>query len=244
MADWPAYAILGLGRWGAKMLSILEAAGRRVTAIAHSRREASESERSYTERLASSLAESGAQIAWLCVPPGPHIELMIRAAMEARTHVVIEKPWLGLTAAAGIIVGVHFEYCLLDEVESWRERFHGVQGLRFGGRFNVSRIDRLGIPPLVNLGCHLLAIRRYAAPQSQISEISCAYEAADERRVWIETDSIDFTHNRQPIIQRFIRKFEAATEGANFPFGLEFAAGVAEDLATYPDPQKAASRRP
>jgi predicted dehydrogenase len=255
MADLPAYAILGRGHWAVKIRGILREERRPVLEIASCRREASESEESYTARLASSLAGSGAQIAWLCVPPGPHVGCMIRAAMDAHVHLIVEKPWLGscegirtLAAAEGIVVGVHFEYCLLDEIEAWRERFRQVQGgargLAFGGRFDISRPDHLGIPAMVNLGSHLFAIRRYAARESEIGEISCAYEVPDERRVWIGPETVDFTQNREPIIQRFIRKFEAAMEGGDFPFGLDFAAAVAEDLTRYPDPQRAVSRRP
>ncbi len=78
-------------------------------------------------------------------------------------------------------------------------------------------------------------------PQAEIGEISCAYESPDERRVWVEADgsvidSVDFTENRQPIIQRFIKRFEAGIDGAEFPFGIEFALRVSEDVITLPCP--------
>jgi predicted dehydrogenase len=251
MPDHPGYAIIGRGAWASKMRSILESEQRRVTCIARARREPAESEQSYTERLASSLAESRAQIVWLCVPPGPHVRCMMKAAICAGVHAIAEKPWLcspgqteSLIAEAhgkGIRLGVHFEYCLLDEIEAWRERFPDSQGLRFGGRFAISRPDRLGVPAELNLGCHLLAIRRYAAPQSELIEISCAYNAPDERRVWIDSETVDFTQNRQPVIQRFIQRFEAAIVGADFPFGIDFARRVTEDVLNYRAPQTAAS---
>ena len=181
---------------------------------------------------------SGAQAAWLCVTPGPHVAPMVKAGIEAGVHVVAEKPWMcskdeteSLARAArahGIRLGVHFEYCLLDAVESWRERYQDMRGLRFGGRFTVSRADRLGVPAMENLGSHLAAIHRYAVPHAEITELVCAYDAANERRVWIEEESIDFLENREPLIQRFVRRFE---DSAEFPFGIEFAARVAEDLA-------------
>ena len=191
---------------------------------------------------------SHAQIAWLCVVPGPHVSLMIQAAIEAGLHMVVEKPWYGtsevtrqlqmLARAKKRLLAVHFEYLVLEEVEKWRREFHPGMGLCFGGRFFLSRSDQSGIPAIDNLGCHLLAIREYAVPSSEVSEIRCGYELPDERLVWIErhnqrVSSIDlFTHG-QPIIQRFVKKVEAALDGAAFPFDLDFALRVAEQLNAY-----------
>ena len=237
-----AYAVVGRGRWARRMGEILEAEGRRVARIEETRGDAAE--------LTEALRASGAQAAWLCVTPGPHVAGMLQAAIAAGVHVVAEKPWMcskneteAIAAAArtrGTRLGVHFEYCLLERVEAWRERFRDARGLRFGGRFTVSRGDRLGIPAIENLGSHLAAIRRYAAPHSEITELVCAYDAADERRVWIEDETIDFLENREPLIQRFARRFE---EGPEFPFDIEFGLQVQEDLATFRGRQTAESLR-
>lgn len=242
MAERLSYVVLGRGRWASKMQAVLESAGRSVTCIGDARRQ--------TPELTDALRTSGAQAAWLCVTPGPHIAEMMRAAIGAGMHAVAEKPWVcsadhtqALAAAAaqrGLRLGVHFEYCLLEGVEAWRERFYDTQGLRFGGEFKISRADRLGIPAIQNLGSHLAAIRRYAAPQSQIAELICAYDAADQRRVWIDNESIDFSSNQEPLIQRFIRKFEDTAE--EFPFDVQFGLGVTEDLAKYRGRQTAPSR--
>lgn len=242
LESW-SYVVLGRGRWARRMRAILETEGRRVACIEQTRGEAAE--------LTDAMRASGAQAAWLCVLPGPHVAPMMMAAIEAGVHVVAEKPWLcskdetealaGAARARGIRLGVHFEYCLLDQIESWRERYQDVRGLRFGGRFTVSRADRLGVPALENLGSHLAAIHRYAVPHSEITELICAYNASDERRVWIEHESIDFLENREPLISRFVQQFE---EGAEFPFGIEFALKVAEDLARWRGRQTAASLQP
>ncbi|HEX3683397.1 MAG TPA: Gfo/Idh/MocA family oxidoreductase [Bryobacteraceae bacterium] len=225
------------------MREILEAEGRRVACIEQTRGEAAE--------LTHTLRASGAQAAWLCVTPGPHVGPMMKAAIDAGVHVVAEKPWLcpqaeteALAEAArarGLRLGVHFEYCLLDAIEGWRKRYRDARGLRFGGRFTVSRADRLGVPALENLGSHLAAIHRYAAPHSEITELVCAYDAADERRVWIEDESIDFLDNREPLIQRFVQRFE---DSAAFPFGMEFALRVADELARWRVRQTAESLPP
>jgi hypothetical protein len=190
------------------------------------------------------MSASGAQIAWLCVLPGPHVSLMIDAALDAGLHVVAEKPWQvsqRLTASLKErakslqrLIAVHFEYCLLEEVARWRREFCPGAGLRFGGRFFLSRADHTGMPAMDNLGSHLLAIRAYAAPQSAVQEIRCGYEQPDERCVWLERRNtraafIDLLAYKEPIIQRFIAKVEASLEGVDFPLDLEFALQVSND---------------
>ncbi|HEY2459872.1 MAG TPA: Gfo/Idh/MocA family oxidoreductase [Candidatus Acidoferrum sp.] len=300
MAEKISYAILGRGRWAARMHAILASEGRRTHAIGETRAPESQSRESkalgagesetsetsqayatrpheskavesyalrpraseapesntvrqresetgeaYQARLSAGLRQTGAQIAWLCVPPGPHIFSMARAALEAGLHVVIEKPWLGSRdESASLIafaqerrlrIGIHYEYCLLDAVANWRRDLRDGANFRFGGRFHTGRANHLNLPALENLGSHLLAIRAYAVPKASIAEIDCAYERSNERRVWLENAgehrrSIDFLENREPIIQRFVKLFESALNGSDFPFDLHFAQRVADDV--------------
>lgn len=244
MTDGPSYAILGRGRWAGRMQSILTAENRRVAAIPETRRASEEADSTYRSRLAEAVRASDAQIAWLCVLPGSHVPLMIDAALDAGLHVVTEKPWQASQAVTSALVArakslhrciaVHFEYCLLEEVERWRRDFHLGAGLRFGGRFYLSRPDHTRMSAMDNLGSHLLAIRAYAAPKSALQEIRCGYEQPDERSVWLEKRNtrvalIDLLANKEPIIQRFIARVEASLEGASFPLDLEFASRVAND---------------
>jgi predicted dehydrogenase len=248
MAEGPAYVILGRGRWAGKMRPIIAAEGRMVSTIAETRQAPSENDAAYASRFAEAMKSSSAQIAWLCVLPGPHVPLMIQAAVEAGLHVVVEKPWYGspevtqqlqtLARAKKRLLAIDFEYLLLEEVEKWRRDYHPGAGLQLGGRFFLSRADQTGISPIDNLGCHMLAIREYAVPASESSEIRCGYQLPDERLVWLEragerVSSIDLFRHRQPIIQRFIKKVEAALDGAAFPFDLDFALRVANQLNAY-----------
>jgi predicted dehydrogenase len=248
MADGSAYVILGRGRWASKMRPIIVGEGRSVATIEETRQKPSESDSAYVSRLSEAMKTSRAQIAWLCVLPGSHVPHMIQAAINAGLHVVVEKPWYGssevtrelqiLARTKKRLLAVHFEYLLLDEVEEWRREFHPGADLRLGGRFFLSRWDQTGMSAMDNLGCHLLAIREYAVPSSEVSEIRCGYELTDERLVWIERgnqrlSSIDLLTRGQPIIQRFIKKVEAALDGAAFPFNLDFALRVAAQLNAY-----------
>lgn len=248
MAEAPAYVILGRGRWAKKMHPIIAGEQRTVTTIDETRQRESETSPSYVSRLAEAMKASRAQIAWLCVAPGPHVSLMVQAALEAGLHVVAEKPWYGsakdterlqaLARAKSLLLAVHFEYLVQREVENWRRSFHPGAGLRFGGQFFLNRADRSGIPAVDNLGSHLLAIREFAVPAAEISEIHCAYERPDERIVWIERDSkriapIDLLKGSERIIQEFMKKAEATLDGAAFPFDLEFALRVANQLNAY-----------
>lgn len=246
MAEAPAYVILGRGRWAARMHGILASEGRKVGAIPATRRASGETDDAYRSRLASAMTASKAQIAWLCVLPGPHVPFLIDAAFDAGLHVVVEKPWQAppLITASLIatakqlhrLIAAHFEYCQLEEVERWRRDFHPGSGLRFGGHFFLNRPDHTGMPALDNLGSHLLAIRAYAATKSAVQEIRCGYEQPDERCVWLERRNsraafIDLLANKEPIIQRFIAKVEASLEGADFPFDLDFAQRIANETA-------------
>jgi hypothetical protein len=244
MPDRPSYVILGRGRWAGRMQSLLAAENRRVTSIPQTRRASGETDSAYRSRLAEAMRASDAQIAWLCVLPGPHVPLMIDAALDAGLHIIAEKPWQGsqrvtssLAAKAKSLhrlIGVHFEYCLLEEVERWRRDFHPGTGLLFGGHFFLSRPDHTGMSAVDNLGSHLLAIRAYAAPKSALQEVRCGYDQPDERSVWLEKANtplafIDLLANKELIIQRFIAKVEASLEGADFPFDLDFGLRVAND---------------
>jgi hypothetical protein len=140
-----------------------------------------------------------------------------------------------LALARGRVIAVHYEYCVMEEVQEWRQGYYPGAGLRLGGRFFLSRSDQTGIPAIDNLGCHLLSIREWAVPASEVSEVHCGYELPDERQVWIEKGghkiaSIDLFHHTQLIIQRFMQKVEAALDGAAFPFDLGFAQRVAGEL--------------
>lgn len=244
MADGPAYVVLGRGRWATRMRGIIAGENRRVATIPETRRASSDTEASYRSRLAEAMRQSNAQIAWLCVLPGPHVPLMIETALDAGLHVVVEKPWLAsqlitdsLASKAKSLhrlIAVHFEYCLLEEVEKWRRDFYPGTGLRFGGHFFLTRPNHMRISAMENLGSHLLAIRAYAAPQSTIQEVSCGYEQPDERSVWLDKKdarvaSIDLLRNKEPIIQRFITKVESSLGGVHFPLDLEFAQCVEKD---------------
>ena len=248
MAEAPAYVILGRGRWAQRMHPIIAGESRKVSLIQETRRRPSESDSAYLSRLAGAMKSSGAQIAWLCVTPGPHVSLMIQAALEAGLHVVVEKPWYGsrentqrlqsLAHEKRRVLAVHFEYLVLESVENWKKTFHPGMSLHFAGRFFLSRSDLSGTPAIDNLGGHLASICEYAVPAAEISELQCSYERSDERLVWLEKDgktisSINLFQESQGIIQGFIRKVEAALTSAAFPFDLDFALRVANRLNAY-----------
>lgn len=248
MAEAPAYVILGRGRWAHKIGPILAGEGRAVRTIEETRQNPSEGQQSYRARLAEAMKTSRAEIAWLCVSPGPHMSLMIQAALEAGLHVIAEKPWYGsaadterlqtLARVRRRLIGVHFEYLVHGDVEKWKSSFYPGSGLHFGGHFFLSRRDHLGLPAIDNLGCHLFAIREFAVPASEAAEVLCAYERPDERLVWLEQGgrriaSTDLFKGSERIIQDFLKKIEAALDGAAFPFDLDFALRVANQLNAF-----------
>src|SRR6202051_4069931 len=244
-ANGPAYLIVGRGRWGARMHAMLVGEGRRAEFASGLRRQSNESSGAHESRLAQAFSDSSAQIAWLCVPPGAHVPILIRLAFAAGLHVIVEKPWIYTRAEttelqdaasrAGLKGGVHFEYCLLSEIENWRRQYEQQQDLEFGGIFNVRAADHLGISAMQNLGSHLMAMREYAIPHSRLAKIYCGYELPDERMVWLDSDklrvaNIEFLGSKEPIVQRFLARFENSLGGKPFPFDFAFAQRVNENL--------------
>ena len=209
MPDQLSYAILGRGRWSGKDPKVLAGHGRRSVSIGATRAALGEDQAAYRARLTSAMIATDAHIAWLCLPPGPHIPLIVEAAIFAGLHVIVEKPWLipaaetarlfAMAQNAGRVVAVHYEYCFCREVESWRSQLQGGAGLQFCGRFTVDRPDRLGISAAENLGSHLLAIWQYAVPHAQVAEIHCGYELPNERRVWLEREGKRNRRDRLPV---------------------------------------------
>lgn len=245
MAEGPVYAILGRGRWARRMQSVLTGERRHFVAIEGIRQQAGESDAAYRGRLAREMGKTGAQIAWACVLPGPHVPLMVDAALDAGLHMICEKPWQApravtesLVARAKSlrrVVAVHYEYCFLTEVERWRKEFSPLSGLTFGGNFFLSRPNHTGMSALDNLGSHLLAIREYAAPSARLGEIRCGYEEADERSAWLKKSGqpvafLNLLEQKELIIQRFLAAVEAALDNGIFPVDLEFGVRVAEQI--------------
>ncbi len=242
--ELPKYIIVGRGRWAPRIQAILDGEKRVTARLEQSRRDGSEEDAAYRGRLKNSFKGCGADIAWLCVTPGPHVSVMIEAALEAGLHVVVEKPWLCseeetdrlavMARSRGCVVGIHYEYCLLDAIQEWKRDWNQGDGLRFGGRMCVERPNHSGLTALDNFGSHLFSVHEYCVARSEILEIDCAYQRPDERRVWLDKGNqrkaeIDFLANREPIIQRFIARMETAAAGrTDFPFDLQFALRVAE----------------
>lgn len=246
MAEGPSYAILGRGRWARRMQSVLTGEIRDFVAIEETRQAAEENDAAYRGRLAEKMRSSGAQIAWACVLPGPHVPLMVDAALDAGLHMICEKPWCGprsvteslIARAKSLrrVVAVHYEYCFLSEVERWRTQFSSAPGLEFGGSFFLSRPNHTGMSALDNLGSHLLAIREYAAPLAVLGEIRCGYEQTDKRSAWLKKNRqsvalLNLLEQNELIIQRFIAAVEASLNNGGFPVDLEFGLRVAEQIA-------------
>lgn len=244
----PVYVILGRGQWAQRMRTIIAAEGHRVSLIEETRQRQAETNEHYLERIANAIQRTGAGIAWICTTPGLHVTQMIEAALEARAHVVVEKPWYGseeesrrlqtLACSRGRIIAVHFEYLVLKEVEECKSVLYPGEGCSFGGRFFLSRPDHTGIAAIDNLGCHLFSIREYVAPASTVSGMVCGYQQPDERLAWFNRGALrvatfDLLRHNQRIIQVFMKKVEAALDAAAFPFDLNFASRVAGGLEKF-----------
>jgi predicted dehydrogenase len=241
----PAYLVVGRGRWATLIKQILLKQKRTVAILENSRMNGGEQSAAYQNRLEAKMMSSGAAIAWLCVPFGPWVLTMAAAAMNAGLDVVAECPWLWpLRDSESLIVlqekqrrvlGVHYEYCLLEQLQEWRKEFQDGEGCTFHGAFELSRAARHSLRAELQLGSHLLAIRRYAVPAAAVGQVRCSYQTTDRRVVWLtredsELSRVTFENNRQPLIQRYIETFEKERIRRNLTFGLDFAGRVATDV--------------
>ena len=232
----PRYTVLGDGRWARVLVDVLAQMDRRATTVAAVRQRSGEDDDAYRKRLRDSLAEAG-DIVWVSVPPGPQSVVMVEAALDAGQHVIVEKPWPASPAQSsrletratnlGLRCAVHFQYPFLDAVQSLRQCVGDGAGVVLSGQFTIARASHNGIPASQNLGSHLLAIWRMVFPQSELGSMIVGYERENCRMLRLEghevSHIIDFTHNFEPIIQRFVAAFEA---GGSTLAGLTLAAEI------------------
>lgn len=228
---------------------MLRSIGKTPIILETTRRHPREPLERYTQRLASEIQQSRSQAVWLCIPPGQHTEQVVTTVLECKKHLMIEKPWLGsignATAIAhkarklGLIAGMNFEYCLLDGVKRWTENsVDGYSGYSFSGAFSIKKQSRHDIDPIQNLGCHLVAIQRWAADGAAISTLECTEGLESARHVALTspsgaTDLIDFSENKEPILQRTAQMLEASTLTGQFRMDMDFAASVSRRLEDY-----------
>ena len=218
------YAVVGTGRWGTRLARILEKSGRRVRLLAVPRPASPADVTAYRARLTEALRQQGrpGEVVWFAVPPG-HQDICVRCALDLGYHTVVEKPWgvagpetealLQVAQQRGIQVATHYPYCFLERIVELQGMLAEVPPPHiFSGAFSISTPDRLSIPSLDNLGCHLLAIREYAFPQAKIGAIETAYGTEDRRFFRLEgrefEATVDFLNTVEPLVERFVEAFE------------------------------------
>lgn len=238
----PDAIVLGEGRWGRLIQRILTEEGHKTISMGNTRQSMSEDEGQYIDRWLDTLCQSDAEMAWIATPPGHHTAPLLRACIRAGLDVVVEKPWLedaetsstmiAMANESGVRVAVHHQYLFLDSLKSYRERYCEDERIEFSGSFVVNRPDNSMIPPMINLGCHLHSIRHYVCPNGVVAGIHVGYDGEDARWVRLKKADkvlvdIDFTHNREPIIQRFIDAYcHWIEQGGWFPASLSEAAAI------------------
>lgn len=243
-----SYLVVGKGRWSSVIVSILNSLGRSVCVSKSLRQKRDETQHALFEKAYSYFNNSNANIVWFCLPPGPHIQVLVEAALHARLHVIAEKPWLvdnhttqklkNIAESFGLKFCVNYEYCYLTEVERYRNQFKGNNEITFHGVFHIERSNPK-IEAIYNLGSHLIAIKTYAFPLAKTGVIDCKYNSINSRRMSLcahdrEIAIIDFSDSTEPIIQKLILGFEGAVhQRKEALFSFMFSKKVFEEITKY-----------
>jgi hypothetical protein len=161
-------------------------------------------------------------VIWLAVPPGCQA-LLVDCALDHGFNVIVEKPWVvesdiagGLVrkaAALGLMVAINYQYCYLKKIVELSGIVRAdIDGhWIFSGEFTVEGRNRLGLDAEVNLAEHLRAIHYVHFRGADYLNVRSGYEGAGRRIIELESEFskyfVDFTNNREPIIQYFVEDF-------------------------------------
>lgn len=235
-------SLIGGGGWGTKLHEMLSKDNLLADWPDLPRRKPDEGVEHYKDRVWSVLRKSRGDVAWLAVPPADQA-ILVDVAVECGFHVIVEKPWLAAedmtkvliekSRANSLATGVPYIYCFLDRLVSYaryRPQAWGMEGV-----FKVAVKNRLNLGALENLGSHILAIRRYVCPDAELLSLEVEYDAENTRCVKLHYDKsvdyIDFSNNKEPIVQRFVASFlNGVDHGDAFMFDLDFASKVSADM--------------
>lgn len=249
MMSMPRYAIIGSGRWGGRMALLLQERGNSAELVKLPYRDQSKSEIAKSRAIIEALeqAVSTVDIVWLALPPGEHQTLLAEAALSLGKNVIVEKPWRLSSEEAdrfttmiierGLQIGIHFQYCFLDRLVELSRDSNAGDACTFNGTFTISGPDRLAIPPVYNLGSHIVAIWLRHFPKSRLSNVTASYDSLDSREIALVSDTenkrYSFLSSDEPIIQRFLTDFEKSIrDNSVFSLGPQFCRNVNEAIET------------
>lgn len=234
----PTFGLVGQGRWGRVIHGVLTELDFQVTVFPLSRKSQSETALEYASRVRRFLGEVEFDILWLATSPQDQFILLCEGLHRTR-HIIIEKPLLiserealvicEIASATSSTIGVNYQYCFLEEIFDLKK----VDGLLradciFDGIFTVPQPNRLSISPEVNLGIHLAAIKLLHFPEARLGNIISSYESENRRSFKITCENatwvLDFTENRQPLVQRFLSEYIGCVRsGERFKLDIEFS---------------------
>ena len=238
------YGIIGKN-WAKKIYNILVKMNKNAAVIDILSPSNFNSENQFKENLFEEfkLLKNKFDIIWLAIPPKyQHFSTML--CLENNINIIIEKPWMynlidtipliNIQKEKNIHVGFNFEYLYLDELINFDFTLLKNKITFFEGYFRLNSFNS-NIKAEHNLGSHLIAIRNYYFKKSFISKFECNYKADNLRMFKIINGSnellVDFTNNKQPIIQRLINDFEnKLSQNKKFNINLEFASKIFETI--------------
>jgi hypothetical protein len=175
-------------------------------------------------------------IVWVAIKPNKKILFDVsKICLENNFNLIIEKPWIvgrdktnilkKIQKKMKLLVGFNFEYVYLNFFKSIIKN-KNISKSTVSLNFYVKN-DKLKNTHNIELGSHLLAIKKYFFSKNKNITINTGYKK-NLRKIIIKIKNkkyeFDFTYNKEKIIQKFIKDYlHCLNKKKDFKLNFDFA---------------------
>ena len=248
------YGIIG-NNWGLKILKILESMDKHAKLIkikSPKKYNNLEKYKKISKKIIKNISKNF-DVIWIAIPSNEKL-FLANQCLKNDLNLIIEKPWLysfketqriiKLQKKKKLQIGVHYEYLYLKKLFLEKKiKLFNKKKSNFKGIFNVKSKIGINLSPLYELGSHLMSIKLLYFNKTMIQDFECSYNKKDCREIKLFNNkkmfSLNFTHNKEPIIQRFIIDYEKKlVSKKKYNIDLKFACNVYKNIKYLIDSKK------
>ena len=233
-----SYLIIG-NKWGSVIYNILKSLNKKVNfkTINYSKT----NKKKYLEKFDKVISESKADIIWLAIPPFDYLSIS-NIMVKFKKNVIFEKPWIfskedTLKISSNfnknnLKNAVNFEYVYLYKLND----LHKNEIDYISYNFHTLKKNKYNISSKLELGSHLAAIHLDKFSKVSNFDFFTSYGIENKRMLELKLKNgsyniLDFTLNRELIIQKFISDFEKnLLKVDSFKYDINFGCKVYEML--------------